>query len=160
MSVCLQPQLSGMQSACAILYCHLWPVWLYHIFSTLCHKDTTFEKGVIKHKICVLIFYTNLSGTFLIIRRIQRDIIITVYSYLCKVPVIFIRFQSKMNFFQQIFEKQPNIKFHKNPSSGSQVVPCGRTDRQLNRQTVRHEGANSHLHVQQLCATSKRTNIL
>ena len=133
-----------MQSACAILYCHLWPVWLYHIFSTLCHKDTTFEKGVIKHKICVLIFYTNLSGTFLIIRRIQRDIIITVYSYLCKVPVIFIRFQSKMNFFQQIFEKQPNIKFHKNPSSGSQVVPCGRTDRQLNRQTVRHEGANSH----------------
>jgi hypothetical protein len=32
LSVCLQPQLSGMQKACAVLYCHLWPVWLYHIF--------------------------------------------------------------------------------------------------------------------------------
>jgi hypothetical protein len=30
---------------------------------------------------------------------------------------------------QQIFEKSPNIKFHKNPSSGSQVVPCERKDR-------------------------------
>jgi hypothetical protein len=30
---------------------------------------------------------------------------------------------------QQIFEKHPNIIFHKNMSSGSRVVPCGQTDR-------------------------------
>ena len=30
--------------------------------------------------------------------------------------------------FGQFFEKQTNIKFHQNPSSGSRVVPCGRTD--------------------------------
>jgi hypothetical protein len=30
--------------------------------------------------------------------------------------------------FQQIFENYSNIKFHENPSSGSQVVPCGQTD--------------------------------
>ena len=30
--------------------------------------------------------------------------------------------------FRQIFENQSNIKFHKSPSSGSRVVPCGRTD--------------------------------
>jgi len=35
----------------------------------------------------------------------------------------------KLEFSRQIFEKYPNIKFHKNPSSGSRV-PCGRTDRQ------------------------------
>ena len=29
----------------------------------------------------------------------------------------------------QIFEKLSNIKFHQNPSSGSQVIPRGRTDR-------------------------------
>jgi hypothetical protein len=29
---------------------------------------------------------------------------------------------------QHIFEKSPNLKFHKNPSSGSQVVPFERTD--------------------------------
>jgi len=26
------------------------------------------------------------------------------------------------------FGKYSNIKFHKNPSSGSRIVPCGRTD--------------------------------
>ena len=30
---------------------------------------------------------------------------------------------------RQIFEKFPSIKFNENPSSGSRVVPCGRTDR-------------------------------
>jgi len=29
-----------------------------------------------------------LSETFLILRRIERDIIITIYKSLCKVPVI------------------------------------------------------------------------
>jgi len=34
----------------------------------------------------------------------------------------------KLVFSRQIFEKSSNIKFHKNPSSGSRVVPCGQTD--------------------------------
>jgi len=36
----------------------------------------------------------------------------------------------ELEFSQQIFEKSSNIKFNENPSSGSRVVPCGRTDRQ------------------------------
>jgi hypothetical protein len=32
-------------------------------------------------------------------------------------------------FSPQIFEKYSIIKFHENPSSGSSVVPCGRTNR-------------------------------
>ena len=35
----------------------------------------------------------------------------------------------KLEFPRQIIEKYTNIKFNKNPSSGSRVVPCGRTDR-------------------------------
>jgi hypothetical protein len=35
----------------------------------------------------------------------------------------------KTEFFGQVFEKNSNIKFYQNPSSGSRVVPCGRTDR-------------------------------
>jgi len=35
----------------------------------------------------------------------------------------------KVEFSGQIFEKYSNFKFHENPSSGSWVVPCGRTDR-------------------------------
>ena len=36
----------------------------------------------------------------------------------------------RLKFSWQIFEKYSNIKFHENPSSGSRVVPWGRTDRQ------------------------------
>jgi len=34
----------------------------------------------------------------------------------------------KPEFSEHIFEKYSHIKFHENPSSGSRVVPCGRTD--------------------------------
>ena len=46
----------------------------------------------------------------------------------------------------QIFEKYSDSKFHENPSSGSRVVACGRTDRQrqaggqTDRQTDRQAG--------------------
>jgi len=36
---------------------------------------------------------------------------------------------------RQIFEKYSYVKFHGNPSSGSRVVPCGRTDRRTHGQT-------------------------
>ena len=34
----------------------------------------------------------------------------------------------KLQFLQQIFEKQTNITFNENPSIGSRIVSCGRTD--------------------------------
>jgi hypothetical protein len=40
-------------------------------------------------------------------------------------------FSCKVNFIllpAHIFEEFPNIKFHENPSGGSRVVLCGRTD--------------------------------
>ena len=47
-----------------------------------------------------------------------------VYRSSCKVPVILTDFNEILIFF---FEKCSNNKFHENPSSGSRVVPCGRT---------------------------------
>ena len=41
--------------------------------------------------------------------------------YSCRVLI-------KLEFYQQIFDKILNIKFHKNPFSGIRVVPCERTD--------------------------------
>ena len=40
----------------------------------------------------------------------------------------------KSEFSRHISEKYLNIKFHENPSSGSRVVPCGKTD--MKRLTV------------------------
>jgi hypothetical protein len=37
-----------MQCACAILYCHLWPVRLYHIFPHYLINGTIFGKEVIE----------------------------------------------------------------------------------------------------------------
>jgi len=34
----------------------------------------------------------------------------------------------KLEIYRQIVETYSNIKFNENPSSGSRVVPCGRTD--------------------------------
>ena len=50
-------------------YCHLWPVALFYNTSPLyIMKGTIFEKKGIEHKMCVLIFSTNLYETFLIIK--------------------------------------------------------------------------------------------
>jgi hypothetical protein len=56
-----------------------------------------------KHKTRVLIFFTNLSETFLIVRRIQRDIIINVHKYSCKVLIIIVRFETN---FKKILKYQ------------------------------------------------------
>jgi len=47
------PYLSGMQIACAILYRHLWPVWLYHISPNYIKKGTIFERKKMLNTECV-----------------------------------------------------------------------------------------------------------
>ena len=61
-------------------------------FPTLSHKRHDLQKKVFEHTTCVLILSTTLSETFLILRRIQRDIIVNVLRSSCKVPVILVRF--------------------------------------------------------------------
>ena len=60
-------------------------------FSTLSHKRHDFRKKGAEHKMCVLIVSTTPFETFLILRRIQRDVVINVETYY-KVPVIFVIF--------------------------------------------------------------------
>jgi len=38
-----------------------------------------------------------------------------------------------LEFSRYIFEKYLNIKYHKNPTSGSRVVPCGKTEERTDR---------------------------
>jgi hypothetical protein len=64
--------------------------------STLSHKRQDFRKKIIEHKIWGLIFSTNLCETSLILRRIQRDII--VHKSSCKVPVILSDFNETLTF--------------------------------------------------------------
>jgi hypothetical protein len=59
-------------------YCHLWPARLYSIFPHYLINGTIVEKTLLDIK-CVFWFLYNLCLAFLILRKIQRDIIINVY---------------------------------------------------------------------------------
>ena len=116
-----------MQIASFVRLCHLWPVRLDHIFPHYLTNGTIFGRNVLNIK-CMFWFPLQLlSETFLILRRIKRDIIIYVHRSSCQVTVILVRFYSTW-ISPQILGKYPNIKFHQNPSSGSRVVPCGQTE--------------------------------
>ena len=78
MSVCLWPLLYSTQCALVLLYCNLWLVWLYHIFPHYLMNGTIFGKKDIESKIYVLIFPTNMSEIFLILRRTERKIFINL----------------------------------------------------------------------------------
>jgi len=115
-------------------YCHLWPAPLYIILPHFFINGSIFEKKLLNTKCVFRFFLQRLSETFLIIRRNERDMI-EMYiglhvKYSC--PILM-----KLEFSTQISEKSSNIKFNKNPSSGSGVVPCGQTDR--------HDESNSRL---------------
>jgi len=57
-----------MQSACTISYCHVWLVWVYHIFPYDLINGKIFETKVIEQKMCDVLA-TNLSEIYLILRR-------------------------------------------------------------------------------------------
>jgi hypothetical protein len=62
--------------------------------------------------------------------KLERDMIIYVYTTSRKVYVILVIFWLILKFSRQIFEKPSTIKFSQSPSTGNQVAPCGRTDGQ------------------------------
>jgi glutaredoxin 2 len=63
------------------------------IFPTLSHKQQDFRGKIVKHKMRVLIFYSRLPETFLIVRRIKQDILnILVHRPSCDVPATIVRF--------------------------------------------------------------------
>jgi hypothetical protein len=93
MSVCLCSYLSYPEcKARAPYYIVICGLSDSTIFFTLSQKRHNPLKSVTKHKICVLIFPTALSYTFLIPKITQQDILINVRRSSCKVPVILVRF--------------------------------------------------------------------
>jgi len=96
------PFLSGIQSACAILYCHLWPVRFYSAFPHYLTKGVVSGKKVTEHKMSVVVFSTTFAWNTSHLRRNGRDMDKNVHMSLCKVPVILFRFK-EMKIPRQIF---------------------------------------------------------
>jgi len=116
------------------LFCHL--VYMAVQFF-LSHKWHDFrEKNIIEHKMCVLIISTpfvwNISHSKKMWARYRKCILL--FKYCNKTWILWI-----------YFEKYSDTKFHEKRSSGSRVVPCGRTDRHTNSRTYRYDEAYSRV---------------
>jgi hypothetical protein len=70
---------------------YLWPVWLYHIFPHYMINGMTSGKKLLNLKSVFCFSLQLLSETFIVLRKIQRDIFINVHRS-CKVPVVLVRF--------------------------------------------------------------------
>ena len=91
-------------------------------------NGSIFEKKIFNHKMSVLIFVTTFSETFLILRRIQRDIIINGIGFHVKYSLFLSRF-NQIGISGQIYKKKSsNTKFHESLSSGNRVDPGWQID--------------------------------
>jgi len=95
------------------------------IFFHVSHKQYNFLRKFIEHKMYVLISTTFLWNISHSTKNAAR------YYHKCRGLQIKYPLLSYFNetSFWQIFENSSNIKFHKNPSRGSWVVPRRKTDR-------------------------------
>jgi hypothetical protein len=125
-----------MQSACAVSYCHLCPLWLYHIFSHYLINGMIFGKKSLKVKcvsICCTLKYSHYK---------KKSARYHKFTYVFKSSTRYsCQILTKLQYSRQTLEKSSDIKFHENSSIGSGVFHAdGRTDR--------HEEANSRLYMQ------------
>ena len=111
-----------------LLYCHLWSC-LALPYSPHCHiNGKIFEKKKLLKIRCILIFSKTFVWKFLMLRRIQWDTSIILKKCSYELPAFLCQMLMRIEFSGQIFEKCSNIEFYENPSTGSRVAPCGRTD--------------------------------
>jgi hypothetical protein len=97
-----------MQCTSPILYYHLWPVWLHHIFPHNRINGMVFGKMLLNMK-CVFWFsLQRLFEKFIILTRIRWGNIINVHRSSFQVPVIFVRFSSILSFLYKL-SKNPQI---------------------------------------------------
>ena len=119
-----------MQTACIILYCLLYPVWVYHIF-TLSYKRRDYREKMLWNTKCSVCFSLQLlPESSFILRIIQIHILIDVRRSSYKVPTFLSDFNEPWICWH-IFEKKKrnlNIKVYQNASIGSRVALCWRTE--------------------------------
>jgi len=107
-----------MQSAWAVLYCQIWRVRLDQIFPH--YLDTFFGgKKILNVKYLFRFSLQMLSGTFLILKRTERDTIINVYWSSSKARVILTYFNINW-IFRTKFRNL--AKFHEKPSVGAELL--------------------------------------
>ena len=120
-----------MHSTCAVLYCHLWPVCVYHIFPHYLINGTIFEKKKKSWTQNELFFFLQtLAETFLIRRKILEWPCILSYKYVG----LLVKYRYYCQILMQIFTKVL-------PMGGELFRADGQT--QTDRQTDRRDEAHT-----------------
>ena len=102
--------LTSMQRVYAIS-CRFRPLCLHLIFRHYLTNGTIVERNLLNIKYIFWFSLQLLFKSFLILRIIQRDIVINVRTSSWKSTRCCCRILMKLEFSRQIFEKRPNIKF-------------------------------------------------
>ena len=134
--------LDGWARACSLNYpaynappyCHLWPLWLHHNFRHYLINGTIFGKKLLNIKCVFWVSLQLLFETFLILRRIQRDIVIMWKHLQVKYPLFLSDF-NEAQIFVTDFRKSLKYQISSNsvewePSS---VRSDGRTKGRVDR---------------------------
>ena len=82
---------------------------------------------------CILIFSTIFSETFLILRRAERDMVENVYRSSCKVPLLLSDFELNLNFLDRFSKNTQITILMKISPVGTELFPCGQTEGQKDR---------------------------
>jgi len=127
--LCVCSLVSPAANEHAPYYIVMWPALLYHISP---HNviNGTISKTAIEHKMCVLIFSKTLSKIFLIMGRLERDIVIDVHFLSNVHETSFFDRLSKNNQIQNFIKIHPGRArlFFLHGRAGRRTE--GRTDRQ------------------------------
>jgi hypothetical protein len=86
----LLPTIYSVLCTRAVLFCHLWSVWLYHAFPYYLIYGKTFWKKTYNTKCMFWFPLQRMSETFLILLRTKRGIMINLYRPWCEVLYLFI----------------------------------------------------------------------
>jgi hypothetical protein len=118
-----------------ILFSVAWRALPY--VSTLSHKRHGFQKKVSEHQnVCLDFLY--IFETFLILKRIKRDVIINMHGSSCKVPLILVRFYRNLNFLAD-FGKILKYKISR------KICPVGAQLFHAGGRTDKHDDASKSL---------------
>jgi hypothetical protein len=115
-----------MQSACTVLYCHVWRECLYHIFLHYLKTGKILIKKSLLNIIYVFWFSLQmLSETFFMPRRIQRDIILNVHKSSRKVLSILVIFEWTLIFLGRFSKNLRISNLMKNHPVGTELSHAG-----------------------------------
>jgi hypothetical protein len=119
-----------MQSACAVLYGHLWPLQLYYIFPHYLINGTIFGGGgKLSNMKRVFWFSLQLLSEIFLLRRIRLGTIINVRRSSRKVPVIRVGFWRTVNYLGRFSRNTQIPNFMKIRPLGADLLHAdGQTD--------------------------------